>query len=221
MHTPSRLMPHLALAVFTVLVVGAIVLSLTQAPPVARTQLRSAAANTAGASSVALRESISQVVGSHRTVLASVDERLQPPNRIEALQSTDDTLVIGPKVYVSPNSGKTWYRDAAAKVNIPHALALAQAPLQLLQTATAVTSSAGQTRYTFRTSPARVVSDLHLNLPSSPGAGAVLVTATVSGEFVTSFSADLTVSGQHLVIEEQYRRIDSLPTLVAPVVTGP
>lgn len=211
-------MPHVALGLLTVLAVGAIVLSLTQAPPVADTLLHTAAGATDQASSVAVGESIAQVVDGRTNVLDSIEVRLEPPGRLEYRQGPEEELVVAGRVYVSDNEGRTWYADTAAHTSVPAVTSQLLSPLRLLRHVTGARTSNGQTAFSFTTTSTRLIEALHLNLPTA-GPTPVPVAVTVQGEFVTGFVAHLSVSGDHFVLTERYSHVDRLPTLVAPAVS--
>lgn len=221
MTTSGRLVPHVAMAILTLLAVGAIVLSLEQAPPVADTLLHAAAANTAGVPRVLVDEQIDQVVGTTVRPIDEVSEELDAPTGIEVRQSDVIERLIGTAAYVSANGGATWYRDAAAHVDLGQVAVALHRPLTLLEQARHVVAHAGQTRFTFTTTGAHLVRVLHLALRVPPDAGPVPVTATVSGEFVTAITARFAVSGVTYIFRSGYRDFDAVAPLTVPPVAAP
>lgn len=218
---PVRVSPHLVLAVLTVLSLGAVAWSVTAAPPVARTLLRQGAGNTAAASSLQVDESISQVSHGHAALLDAIQLRMERPDRVEQVSQSTQTLVLGRKVYVSPDAGKNWYLDSgAAPVNFALVFGRALQPMRLLQSVPTVHDSRGQTRFTMRVPLAALVNAMHLGLPVSAAAPAVPVTVSVVGEFVTSLTARVTEGAARLIVQVRYSHLDRLPVLVAPLVTG-
>lgn len=215
-------MPHLALAVLTVLSFGALAYSVVSAPPVARTILHVGAQNTAGAPSFAVHESVSQQVAGHTTVLDAVDEQVDVPHHaLEATQQSSRELIIGSTVYVSTDSGKTWTRDSAlsGRIDVPAAIASIRQPLtKLLGTAAHVHMNGAQQHFSFTTTEAALIQDLHLNVSVAAPSARVPVDATIHGEFLDGFTAHLVYGGQHLLISEHFTHIVSLPTLRAPAV---
>lgn len=221
MHTRTLLSPHLVLAVLTILSLGALAWSVAAAPPIARSLLHQGAGNTAAVSSVQVDESISQVSGGHVAVLDSIRLLLERPDRVEQVQQSNHTLVIGSKVYLSPDGGKTWSLDTqAGRVDVSQVFDRVLAPMQLLQSASTVRETAGQTRFTLDVPLSALENAMHLGLPASGAPTTVPVTVTVQGEFVTGFAAELTESGQQLLVQERYTHLDRLPALVAPAVTA-
>lgn len=212
----GRLVPHVALAILTLGCAGALVGSLLQAPPVAGTLLRAAAGNTAGASSLRVHESIAEVEGTRLVTLDSVSEVAEPPDRIEATEQAVEELVIGSGTYVSTNRGRTWFADTSVHVDVAQAMAAVLAPLQLFRNATGVHAGAGQTRFAFRVPAPQLVATLHLSLPAASSVRSVPVVVHVRGEFVRSWSTQLTVSGNHYVLTESYAGLDHEPLLVVP-----
>jgi hypothetical protein len=221
MTTPGRLVPHVAMAILTVLAVGAIVLSLEQAPPVADTLLHAAAANTAGVPRVLVDEQIDQVVGATARPIDQVTEELDSPTGIEVQQCDVVERLIGTAAYVSANGGATWYRDASAHVDLGQVTVALHRPLTLLEGARHVVAHAGQTRFTFVTTGEHLVRVLHLALQVPPDAGPVPVTVSVSGEFVTAMTARFAVRGETYVFRSSYRDFDAVAPLTVPPVAAP
>lgn len=221
MRTPGRLIPHLALGTLTVLAVGAIVLSLVQSTPIAPRQLKLAAADTLAVKSVALEETIGQVVNGHVTDLRSEEERYEAPGRLEAISGSEAELVVGGRLYATTDGGRTW-RIVDETVDIARGVSLLMAPLRLLQHGTDVVASHGQQQFSFTVSVARLVHilDLGVSAPRSSARAQITAMVTTSGEFVSTVTSDFDVDGASYRLTDHYSEIDKLPALVAPVVSS-
>ncbi|MDA8071478.1 MAG: hypothetical protein M0Z82_07710 [Actinomycetota bacterium] len=222
MRTPGRLIPHLALGTLTVLAVGAIVLSLVQSTPIAPRQLKLAAANTLAVKSVSLDETIGQVVNGRLANLRTEVERYEAPGRLEAISGSEAELVIGGRLYVTTDGGRTW-RLVNRAVDSARGVSLLMAPLRLLERGTHVVASRGQQQFSFSVPVGELVHTLGLGV-SSPGTSPparVTAVVTTSGEFVSTVTSNFDVNGAHYQLTDHYSDFDRLPALVAPAVGGP
>jgi hypothetical protein len=220
MATPGRLWPHVAMATLTLLSVGAIVLSLVQAPPIGDTLLHTAAANAAGVPTVEVHEAIDQVVGGVSRPVDAVSEELDLPHGLELAQGSVLERLVDGHAYVSVDGGRTWYEDAAAHVDLASVATALRRPLEFLRRARRVVASSGEERFSFTTTGSRLIRALHLGIGARPDAGPVPVTATVAGEFVTSMTAQFSVRSQRYVFSISYGQFGTAPALAVPPVTG-
>lgn len=222
MQTQNRAAPHFLLALLTVLSVGAILFSLTQAPPVARSQLRAAAANTAGLSSFRL---------AYTETLAPLSAPASgPPRRSEAVviyQAPDrvqDTvlgqsitgLVIGPRHYRRVGSGAWQYLGqsvSASGAQVAEELVL---PLQIVAGATGVTGR-GSGTYSF--TPANeqlLLATLFGGQLSSLAPSGATYLATVRGEYLSTLHIAVVGATARATVDLAFSDLDRAPALEAP-----
>lgn len=223
MQTENRAAPHLQLGLLTLLALGAIVLSLDTAPPNAQEQLRTAAANTAGAASFALvdSETVGQTPSSTSHTGASKEEAVivyQAPDRVEetvsAAGGVESVLAVGSRRFERVGAGKWYPIPSNPEASPSYGQVAAQEvlfPLQSLSTAKDVAERGS----TFRFVPGQPQLLLTRLLGTVP-AGAVSYTASVHGEFLGS--EQITVSGpdQRISVRLDLGLVNRAPALEAP-----
>lgn len=223
MQVENRAAPHVMLGVLTLLSLAALVLSLDTAPADAQVQLRTAAANTAAATSFVLVDTETAGPPGASTSSGRVSEEnavivYQAPDRVEETASadgrTESALVVGSQRFERVSGGK-WYR-------IPPTAAGSQSfgqvaandvlfPVQSLAAAQGVVLHDGTFRFQ-PDQPALLLTRLLGGVPS----GAISYTATVNGEFVGSTLVTVTSSAERLSIRLVVSRVDRAPLLGVP-----
>jgi uncharacterized protein YejL (UPF0352 family) len=222
-HSSSRPLPFILLAVFGVLVIGAIALSLTTAPPLAQQQLQRAAKTTMAAPSFVLviTDSVSNQPGSSA-------QNTQPPGTqtlhvvYQAPDSVQETelgpggqsasvIVIGDRRFRS--SDGTWTELPPSPGLGTLAVASIMTPLQAAANATDVTRQGDL--YTFgATNVDALVSNL-LAVGTAPVSSASL-TAVVSGDYVTHQTVTAVVGGQRLTLDLAFSDFGTAPAIEVP-----
>jgi hypothetical protein len=218
----NRAAPHVLLGVLTLLSLGAIVLSLDTSPPNAQEQLRTAAANTAGATSFVLTdtESAGPPPSAHSSAGLSQERAVivyQAPDRVEEIASAagrvESALVVGTQRFEGAGAGK-WYRlppstgspsagqEAASEVLFP---------LQSLSSATAAVLHEGGFRFVAG-QPELLLTRLLGEVPP----GSTSFVATVSGEFVRSEQVTVTSSAERITVDLELSEVGRAPALEVP-----
>ena len=222
MPSETRLTPHVFLGVLTVLGVVALIVSLDTAPPVARTQLRTAAANTVGASSYVLTYTDIVTTAGH-TSRAVLRFFYQSPDRVEeeAISAAGQQvryLEIGPYRYEQVGATAPWQAVGTVDPNVSWGKQGAETvskPLSEIAKATSVTGHGD----TFSFVPADendfVLSVLAFQ-PAQFTAGSLAFTGTVDGEYLTHIVASAARGALHFQAVLDVSQLDHVPSLVRP-----
>lgn len=221
----GRLVVLGGLGVLIALAVGAIILSLVTAPPIADSHLRTAAGNTAAAKSFRIDLSVSSgAVGAAPSSTQRVSAVIlyQAPNRTLTVEraSTTETvtqLVVGGRAWLSEDGGSTWRR-----LPVPATIGAADArtfvrPLQALQNVSGVRQSGDI--YTLLT--------LDRGLPNAYGVGegaSVVLSslrATISGEFMRTIDVAFRAPGstETARVVEVFSLVDKVADIVPPAAS--
>jgi hypothetical protein len=224
MQTANRATPHLVLGIFTLLSLGALVLSLDTAPPVAQTSLRSASANVTGASSFVLTDVVTQgPPGSSPTGSATTKQEAlfvyQAPDRVqETVQAggqTGTVLWLGQRAYERIGNSK-WFplRAASSRTSSTGQLAAAQLlfPLQSIAHATSVTKHGAI--YVFTPSQEQLL--LTRLFGSQLPSGSLSFEATVGNEYLDVAQISIVGVTERRTVDLALSRIDHAPALEAP-----
>jgi hypothetical protein len=227
MQTQNRAAPHFLLALLTLLSVGAILFSLTKAPPVAQTQLREAAANTAAASSFRLAYIESAAALSAPAAKpASRSEAVvvyQAPDRVEdtvAGRQTVTGLVIGFRHYRRVGSGPWQYLGTTASASGTQVADDIVLPLELVGEATGVEKD-GSGIYSFTPGNSRqlLITVFGAQL-TSIAPTSVSYKATVAGEYLSVLQISLANSSQRVTADLVFGDVGRAPALEAPTGAG-
>jgi hypothetical protein len=224
MQTQNRAAPHFLLALLTLLSVGAILFSLTQAPPVARTQLRTAASNTAGLSS--FRLAFTETLAPLRAPVSSAPRRseaiviYQAPDRVQdtVVGQSITGLVIGPRHYRRAGKGAWQYLGqsvSASGAQVAQELVL---PLQLVAGATGVTRK-GSGTFSFTPSNQQLLlATLFGGQVSSLAPTGATYRATVHGEYLSVLQIAVVGTTARATVELAFSDLDHAPALEAPAL---
>jgi len=219
-----RALPFVLVGAFAALSVGAIVLSLSSAPPLAREELQSAARTTMSASGFVLRDtnSVSTVSSSGQPAVSQPSESVaflvvyEAPDAVQETEvdqngANAEVIALGDRAF--RRSGSTWTEVASGRGLGARSVATILSPLQGAVGATDVTRHGD--RYSF------VPADLHkllttvLGAPpsevSSPRLSAVVRDGVLTAETITA-----RVGHQHLEVDLVFSSIGSAPHVVAP-----
>ncbi len=226
MQTANRAAPHLMLGVLTLLSLGALVLSLSMAPPNARQKLRTAASNTAGASSFVLTDEETAGPLSQGTATSPTRERAvivyQAPDRVQetvtASGRSATVLVVGDRRYERSANGKWFDLGPSASGTTGGASAGAIAaqdilfPLQALSKATGVTVE--HDVYRFVPGQAQLLLDrlIGANVPAAD----TVYAAGVGGEFLTFAQVVIRDSGEQVTVRLSLSKVEHAPALALP-----
>jgi hypothetical protein len=228
MRTPNGLVSHVLLSVLILLSAGAIVLSLETAPPVAETQLRTAAQNTQAASSFVVDyvERVSSPVrssalGGKKSETTHLRVFYQAPDRITehvtegGRQAT--VIVVGNIRYVRI-AGGTWTATTiptSAGVSAGEELARALVlPLQSAANATSVTKT--ENRYAYL--PTNLVNLLEsLFGEEASSLSSIRFYATIEGEFVGSQLVVGSHSPYSFAVALHFSSVDTVPAIRPPI----
>lgn len=225
MHSVNRAGPHIILGALTLLGVAAIVLSLDTAPPNARQQLRTAAANTAAATSFVLTDTEIAGPASAKGASTSANEEqavivFQAPDRVEetvtAAGRTASVLVVGNRRYERSTNGK-WYdlgtaRPVSGQSEGEAAVQQVLFPFQSLSSATDV--SVIHDVYRFQPGqPALLLTRL---LGTSLPSGSATYAATVAGEFVRYEAVSVRASDEEITVLLALSHVESAPSISMP-----
>ncbi|HMK98581.1 MAG TPA: hypothetical protein VK428_00170 [Acidimicrobiales bacterium] len=227
MHTPNRAAPHVLLALLVLLGLGAFLLSLSFAPSDAGQQLRTAAANTAAASSFVLTdtETAGPLAPSGSRPVANEERAVIVYRSPDAVRETvteggrtASVLVVGNSRYERVGNGK-WY-DLGAPLAVSGSASVgSQAvqailfPWQSLSSATHVTTSHGVYGFV----PGQ--RSLLLSRLLGTTGGSTSFAATVGNEFVRSEQLLLRASGEQVTVTLDLSRVDRAPSLSAPAAS--
>jgi hypothetical protein len=227
MQSTSRAGPHLLLGVFTVLALGAVLLSLETAPPNAQEQLQQAAKATIAAGSFVLDDTFTVVPSSPAAAsearTETADVIFHAPDQVRetyrALGRTQTALVLGPSRWVRRDSGH-WVFLGSEAANVPTGLQAAAGILGPFQVVTgAVEVVRHGDSYSFRPASGQL-SALLAELLGPKGAQlsprSVSFAATVSGEFLHSFDLTAVVSGARVLVHLALGSFDRAPVLMPP-----
>jgi hypothetical protein len=204
MHSQTRALPFVLLAVFGALSVGAIALSLSSAPYLAQEQLRGAAQETMTASGFVLRDDNSVVVVSPSGKPGSNPPRQRVAFEVvyqapDAVQETEvdqnggnaEVIAVGDRAF--RRSGSTWTEVASS--------------------ATAVTEHGD--RYSFEPAHLHQLLTTVLGAPPSEVLSPRL-TAVVHDRHLTEETITARVGDQRLEVDLAFSSIGSAPPVTAP-----
>lgn len=227
MLSADRAAPHITLGILTLLAVAALVLSLSTAPPNAEQQLRTAAANTAGASSFVLTdvETAGPVPTKGAAASPTREQAVivyQAPDRVQetvtASGRTASVLVVGSHRYERSANGK-WYDlgpSASGSTAGPSAGSVAAQdilfPLKSLSKATNVIVS----REVYAFVPDQPVLFLDRLIGTAVPASETSYAATVEGEFLHEAEVVIRQSGEQVTVLLALSHIQDAPALAAP-----
>lgn len=224
MQTANRASPHVMLGVLTLLSLGAIVLSLDTSPPNAQSQLRTAAANAAGASSFVLTDTVTSGPPSATATGTSTTRQeaffaYQAPDKVEetvqAGNQVGNVLWVGKNAYERIGNSK-WFPipGASSATSSTGELAASQLllPLQALAGSTAVAKQGS----TFTFSPAQEGVLLDRLFGTQLPAGTTTYEATVSGEFLSAARVTVLGATERRTVNLTLTRIEHGPALHAP-----
>jgi hypothetical protein len=221
MQTRSRRLSHLLLGTFTILVAGAIALSLATAPPDAEQQVRIAASATMHASGFALTDTNSAAplsagarVGQVQAVVVHVI--FDAPDRVmeselDALGRPVAAIVIGSSSY--GQSDGIWHALPASAGLGSTLVATVLFPLEVATGATAVTRHGDA--YQFRPTDLSSFAKTILGMPLSRLAS-LRVVAVVRGDFVTDERVTALAGRVRLAVDLAFSAIGSAPAVEAP-----
>jgi hypothetical protein len=227
MQTADRAAPHLMLGSLTLLTVAAIVLSLATAPPDAQEQLRSAAADTAAASSFVLTdvETAGPLSAGGKAAVSSRQEAVivyQAPDRVEETVHSGgrsaSVLVVGDKRFERSANGK-WYdlgRSASGATGGPTPGQVAAGdilfPWQSLSKATSVSESGGV--YHFVPGQPELLLARLIGTNVSPSS--TTYSAGLQGEFVRYEQVTIRLNGEQVTVRLTLSRVERAPALPTP-----
>ena len=218
METPPKLLPHVLLAVLTVLVFGAIALSLVTAPPVAQTQLRSAAQSTLDATGFRLVDTNAVTAlgttPSRRTSV--IDVLYEAPDRVResglAASGQPTTAVVAGSSRLV-NTGQGWTELPTQAGLGAEAAKTVLAPLQVVTTATDV-SVRGDV-YRFLPGDLTGFITTILGAPPSKLSG-LEVSAVVRNGFVTEEDVSAVLGADRLSVALVFSAVGSAPPVTLP-----
>jgi hypothetical protein len=224
MQTANRASPHVMLGAFTLLSLGAIVLSLDTAPPNAQTQLRAAAANVTGASSFVLTDTVtsgppaSSPTGSS-TTRQQAQFIYQAPDRVEetvrAGVQTGSVLWVGHHAYERIGNSK-WFPlpAASSRTSTTGQLAATQLlfPLQSVATATGVTKHGSIYAFT----PGQEQLLLSRLFGSQLPTGTMSFEATFGGEFLELVQISIVGVTERRTVDLALSQLNHAPALRPP-----
>lgn len=227
MQTANRAAPHFLLGSLTLLSVGAIVLSLATSPPNAQEQLRTAAANTASASSFVLTDVETAGPANARGSAAASSRQqavivYQAPDRVEetvvAGARSASVLVVGNNRYERSANGK-WYDLGPSASGVTGGSSAGQVaagdilfPLQSLSKSTAVSRADGVYRYV----PGQPELLLDRLIGTTVSASSTSFATGIANEFVRFEQVVIRVNGEQVTVTLTLSRVQRAPTLAAP-----
>jgi hypothetical protein len=205
--------------------VGAIVLSLAIAPPLADQNLQIASRNTAAASSFEVRYSLaaSSPTSSGRTSPA-VRVAYRAPDEMIVHQpattgGTVTTLLIGGDVWASSDGGHQWQKintgqfGAATLTAVRNERNLFVRPLLCLTTATGVTQRGAVYVFT----PTDRCFAKAIGVPANQLAAArVVVRATIEGEFLHVLNVTVHLPTGNVTLSQVFSHVDQVPPITPP-----
>jgi hypothetical protein len=208
---------------FGVLVVAAIVLSLSTAPANPGDQLRTAAADTAGASSFVLTDT--EQAGPLSSSRSSSQQAVivyQAPDRVEETVTggaqSGTVLVVGTHRY-ERSGGAKWVDLGSVKPSSTGGVSAGRLaasdilfPMQSLSSASKVSVLHDVYRFVPGQPALLLTRLLGTNLP----AGTTTYTATVNGEFVGMEKVTVTTDGERVTVALDLSHVDKAPTLQEP-----
>ena len=223
-----RALPFVIVGVFTILLVVGIVLSLSDAPPVAEQQLHIAASATLNASSftvvdtnsVTASGSVAPTAGpSSGTVVVHV--LYQVPDAVEESEvgpdgQTGAVILIGARGF--RESASQWTELAPAPGLVNRVVKTIQSPLQAASSAVTVTRDGDLYRFV-PTNPGRFLASILGVRPSQ--LSSPRFTAEVHGEFLTHEWITALVRRQRPTVDLAFSDIGSAPPVQAPPTSSP
>lgn len=229
MDARNRAMPHLVLAIFTALAIGAVILSLFTAPANAQEQMRTAAKDTVAAGSFVITDTETSTTSPPHGAAQSASETAhfvyRAPDQVEetlvANGKTVALLVLGSARYERSGSGP-WQEIAPQDAQVPTGSQAARSllePLEVLTTAVDVVSYGD--RYGFEPADR----SLFLSELLGPNGAGLPVSATtfgavVSGEYLSEVDLGARTQGAEVRLRLRIGSFDQAPTLVAPIRPG-
>jgi hypothetical protein len=214
-------LPFILVGIFTVLLVGAIALSLATAPPLDEQQLHVAAAATLNASGFVVVDTNS-VTSPGATALAPGSETVvvhvlyRAPDAIEETEmgpggQTGAVILIGARRF--RESGSQWTELAPSPGVGAQVVKTIRSPLQAAAGAAVVTRQGDLYRFVPRGLDRFLTSVLGVRPSqlSSP-----LLTAEVGGEFLSHERISALVGRQRLTVDLAFSDVGSAPPVVAP-----
>ncbi len=223
MQTANRASPHVMLGALTLLSLGAIVLSLDTAPPNAQSQLRTAAGNTAGATSFVLTDTVTTgpptAAASSTTTRQQAVFAYQSPDRVEesvhAGNQVGTVLWVGTHAYERIGTGK-WFPISGVSTSTSTTGQLAASQLLLPIQAVAQASGVAQhgSIYAFTPGDERLL--LARLFGSELVSGTTSYEATVAGEFLSVAQITVENATQRRTVNLALSNVDHGPALQLP-----
>jgi hypothetical protein len=223
-HSQTRALPFVLLAVFGALSIGAIALSLSSAPRLAQEQLRGAANETMSASGFVLRDDNSVAAASASGQPASNKPRqtaafvvvYQAPDAVQETEvdqsgGNAEVIAVGDRAF--RRTGSTWTEVASSPGIGARSVATILSPLQGAAGATVVTQHGD--RYSFEPADARKLLTTVLGAPPSEVSSPRL-TAVVHDRELTAETITARVGTERLEVDLRFSSIGSAPPVTAP-----